>query len=388
MMSCMNGAKRSNECILDFTTLVSLSGNKTEQNKAKNYYRHYERIQMNEEKKPVKEENGQENGQERTVRKFKNYAQTYEIVNEISYGRESGRVVLREFDTMCCDGSAIVVGFPRSAKGDMLASGTAQFIVQQLELPLVGDIRSDHFPSVAMMKQSTPHNSIRIYGNKRMVVIVSDLDIKDPAMEHAIVRAIYEFARRHRCSMIVTVDAVAMDTRTVRLVTGEIDEDSFALGKDTKPAPDTPVPKSREELLTLLSAVNSNKKNGPAASTGEELLFVTNREEMANRLEEMGHRAVVNHMNVVGFVGGIMAEMSFSRTTVISLFALLKPQQIIATNATITLVHAIDKLLGRELLIDTTQLEKAGRELQDKVQTVLKDIQEKERGGAMSHMYT
>lgn len=359
-----------------------------------------EQQQQQQKEKPVSEDqkqNGKESNkaeeekkaetEQQKERKYKNHCQQFEIVHEVSYNSGGpSEIVLREFSSIACDGSAIVVGFPRSSRGDMLASGTAQFIVQQLDLPLVGDICSPSFPSVAMIKQSTPHNSVRIYGNKRIVVIVSDLDIKDPVMEHGMVRAIYEFARRHRCTMIISVDAVAMDSRTLKLVTGEIDENAFALGKDADPG--TPVPKSREELLTLLSAAN-NDKSDKSKDSGEGLLFVTNRENLADKLEEMGHRPAVNNMNVVGILGGLMAEMAFSRTPVVSLFALLKPTQIIATSATITLVHAIDKLLGRELLIDTSQLVKVGRELQGKVKDVLKDIQEKEMGKrAMSHMYT
>jgi predicted ATP-grasp superfamily ATP-dependent carboligase len=93
------------------------------------------------------------------------------------------------------DGAVLVEGFPRSGSiGGQISTGTASFIVQQLNLPLIGDIVSAFFPSVALVRQGNPLSGIRLFGNERVILVVSDFDLKDPGTESNVVSAILDFA--------------------------------------------------------------------------------------------------------------------------------------------------------------------------------------------------
>lgn len=50
----------------------------------------------------------------------------------------------------------------------------AEYIIQQLDLPLIGDIISESFPPLTIVKDGIPSHSGRIYGNKDIVVFISD----------------------------------------------------------------------------------------------------------------------------------------------------------------------------------------------------------------------
>lgn len=105
--------------------------------------------------------------------------------------------------------------------------------VDQLKLPLVGDLISDTFPLTCVVNNYVPGNACRIYGDRRLVVFVSDLKVEEfkeqlsdrccssraiPRLEmvisvlcayiHSVVEAIYDFCRRHRSKLLLNVDSL------------------------------------------------------------------------------------------------------------------------------------------------------------------------------------
>jgi len=159
------------------------------------------------------------------------YCRRYKILSEIPFDN----VVLREYDNLDCDGTSdqtsmnlehqtfhahAEVVYDRSFAGAVLVTGfptnegltpmlTANYLVrhalsinhwrlerlklaglqvEQLELPLIGDILSDVFPSTCVVNKFMPGSAVRIYGDKRVVVIASHVRFDDASAEQRAAR--------------------------------------------------------------------------------------------------------------------------------------------------------------------------------------------------------
>jgi predicted ATP-grasp superfamily ATP-dependent carboligase len=94
----------------------------------------------------------------------------------------------------------------------MLASIiVANYIVQQLKLPLVGEILCPNFFPLAVVKNNMIGTGARIYGNKKVIVVVSEYQIKDAEVQNDVVQALLEFASRNKCSVVISIDAITED---------------------------------------------------------------------------------------------------------------------------------------------------------------------------------
>ena len=54
---------------------------------------------------------------------------------------------------------------------------------------------------------------VRFYGDSRIVVIVSEVGLgKNAAVIQSVVKLIFDFATRHHCSQIYTIDGLPVDS--------------------------------------------------------------------------------------------------------------------------------------------------------------------------------
>lgn len=81
-------------------------------------------------------------------------------------------------------------------------------LVKSMGLPLVGVLKSLSIPSVATVQCEQPSHPARIYGNRGIVIFVCEISL-DEAVARPVADLIYDFARRHRCPMIYTVEGMA-----------------------------------------------------------------------------------------------------------------------------------------------------------------------------------
>ncbi|KAF0981122.1 hypothetical protein FDP41_012910 [Naegleria fowleri] len=320
------------------------------------------------------------------------FCKQYKIISK----NRIGKVVLREFDSIECDGTVVIEGFP-SEEG-MTAIMTANYIIKQLQLPLVGDIVSPYFTPLGVVRDGLPSHGIRIYGNKKIVVFVSEYEIKDPEIQNDIIDAVYDFCQRHRSKCLISVDGLDVDPTVKKQPTDDIkigiqssaaedeDEDEEGdEGEEMMSFEDEDAPKTTEELLKLLEQEDYKEK----------VWYVTNSEHYAKKLQEM-NATVAIEVACTGISGGILAEAPFRGVPVLSLFAPLNKFLKIGTRASITLIHALNKLMSEDqtsILIDTSELDKTAKELESKLKDVLGKLapgalgDEKTPTGAFHSMY-
>ncbi|KAF0971844.1 hypothetical protein FDP41_010067 [Naegleria fowleri] len=271
---------------------------------------------------------------------------------------ENKSIELREFGSFDVKGAVLVEGFPSGQTSIATAAG---YIVEQLELPLIGDVISDAFPPVCLIENYTPQSGIRIYGNNKIVVFSSEYELKDPGLSHQMVNAVFEFAERNGCKSVVSLEAIPMDEKKKRLISGE-DVDDI----------ETPIhPPSREELLKLLTSVEEPTKED------DSIYFVTNNQELADTLVKFGHFPIKENIVLTGISALVLSRAPYTSLTVTGLFAPVSLRhELLSTRPIITIIHAIDKLVGEELFIKTDKLEKTGAAIRNKLNEVLEKQRE------------
>jgi len=94
-------------------------------------------------------------------------------------------------------------------------------LVKVLGLPLVGIVKSDSFSSSAVVSREQPSHSVRIYGDRSIVVFLCEMNSKFPdEVTGSIVDCIIDFAHRHKSPMLYSVEGVPKAEK-ITLPTGE-----------------------------------------------------------------------------------------------------------------------------------------------------------------------
>ncbi len=100
--------------------------------------------------------------------------------------------------------AVIIEGFPSVGLVSMLAAG---YIVSNLKLKKLGVIVSPHMPMVSVITQGTPSHPIRIYGNDKVVVFISEFYPPDKLIL-PLTQKIFEFMNAYECKAIITTEGI------------------------------------------------------------------------------------------------------------------------------------------------------------------------------------
>lgn len=100
--------------------------------------------------------------------------------------------------------SVIIEGFPSVGLVSMLA---ASYIVNKLQLKKLGVIVSPHMPMVSVVSQGVPSHPIRIYGNEKIVVFLSEFYPPEKIIL-PLTEKIFEFMIAYNCKAIITTEGL------------------------------------------------------------------------------------------------------------------------------------------------------------------------------------
>jgi len=123
----------------------------------------------------------------------------------IVFKQKYGAITLREYDNIHCDGSVVVEGFTSSSLTPILV---ANYLADQLELPLIGDILCDDFPPRAVLNNGSIQRSVRILGDERFVVFLCEFSFAKADLTNNIIEALLDFSIRHKCSNLISVEGI------------------------------------------------------------------------------------------------------------------------------------------------------------------------------------
>ncbi len=103
-------------------------------------------------------------------------------------------------------GAAVVEGFPSVGLVSTLA---ANYLIEQLKLPKIGGMLSNQLPVTSIIRDGEPNHPVRIYGDKRLVVFISEF--RPPAtLVQPIVDNMLEWTRQNGCDLIISAEGLPM----------------------------------------------------------------------------------------------------------------------------------------------------------------------------------
>jgi len=102
-----------------------------------------------------------------------------------------------------------IVGFP-----DIGLVGTiaVYHMIDQMKLKEVAYLESDDFPPVAVIHNGRPLSPMRIYGNKSLLLIISEIPIK-VSLLHSISRKLVEWFKSKNANLVISLGGIAHPKR-------------------------------------------------------------------------------------------------------------------------------------------------------------------------------
>lgn len=114
-----------------------------------------------------------------------------------------------EIEEMNIRGSYVIDGFPSIG---LVGSIVANYLTSTLKLRQIAVVDSDHFPTVSMIKDGTPHSPVRVYAGDiergdRIVVFTSEFQ-PPPHILKPLGQAMMDWVQEHKCKMLITPEGI------------------------------------------------------------------------------------------------------------------------------------------------------------------------------------
>lgn len=250
------------------------------------------------------------------------FRQTYGSINKVE--------VIEYENAARCEGAVVIEGIPGTNLTSVVSSG---YLAKQLELPIVGEVRIASLQPQGVVVGAVPHQSVRIYGNEKLVVIQSELPVTAGGQVHNLIAAILDFCARHNSRMLVAIEGIP-----------------------TKPA----------EL-----------------KDADRLRFVTTDEDFSRHMKSLKHLGVVNGI-IGGLTGQLLADAPLADPPIRGITAVLAKVDANLPSAE-SAVHVVRALNGSGFLqdakVDLTDLENSAFELETALQDAMKKAKAAQGGG-------
>lgn len=212
---------------------------------------------------------------------------------------------------------------------------TCNYLVEDLDLPLVGCLDSTQMPAGAVISSvGQPSTPVRIFGDKRIVVVASEMKVL-PEMTRDLIQIICALARKIKSRMLYCVEGV-------------------------------PVEK--------VEKIERNEMN-----------FLTTSADFSKKLLDMGHKPLHDAV-VSGITGGIISQAAMCGSDPFELTAILAPTSSFYPDAwsSVMIIRCIDQL-ETEWESNTAKLETSASELESKVKDLMRS--NLKRSGSYNSMY-
>lgn len=159
----------------------------------------------------------------------------FKVYKEVTKYTCLGHAYLRELEntrasienrvTYNGDDTVLLVGFPGGA--GMTSALVSNFIVEHLKLDLIGDFICEYLDPASIIVNGEPQNPIRIYANKWLTVITSDIELLNSnesnnwdknitRTAYDIIKLVFEFAKRHHCKFLTVMEGITGNPDRIR----------------------------------------------------------------------------------------------------------------------------------------------------------------------------
>ncbi|MCJ2539910.1 MAG: PAC2 family protein, partial [Candidatus Thermoplasmatota archaeon] len=129
-------------------------------------------------------------------------------------------------------GATVIDGFPSIG---LVSSIVANYLVNALELEQIGIMDSNFFPSISLIRNAQPLNTVRIYASERIrgtdeedvdqiVVFISEFQ-PPPNLIKPISAAILDWIQEQRCCRLISPEGLVIERPDEDLVEGVEDDE-------------------------------------------------------------------------------------------------------------------------------------------------------------------
>ena len=105
--------------------------------------------------------------------------------------------------------ATMIIGLPDVGLVGLIATS---YIISELNLEEIAYIDSDLLPPVVVLHKGLPYAPLRIYGNKNLIAVISELAVPAPAI-YTIMREIVDWGEAKKVKRIVSIGGIPIESR-------------------------------------------------------------------------------------------------------------------------------------------------------------------------------
>ena len=106
-------------------------------------------------------------------------------------------------------GATMIIGLPDVGLVGLIATS---YIVSEFKLEEIAYMDSDLLPPVVVLHNGLPHAPLRIYGNQKIIAIISELAVPAPEI-YTIMRRLVDWGQGKKVKRIVTMGGIPVENR-------------------------------------------------------------------------------------------------------------------------------------------------------------------------------
>lgn len=103
----------------------------------------------------------------------------------------------------------MIIGLPDVGLVGLIATS---YLISELNLEEIAYMDSDLLPPVVVLHNGLPHAPLRIYGNQKLIAVISELAVPAPAI-YNIMRKIIDWAEEKKVKRIISMGGIPLENR-------------------------------------------------------------------------------------------------------------------------------------------------------------------------------
>ena len=105
--------------------------------------------------------------------------------------------------------ATMIIGLPDVGLVGLIATS---YMISELKLEEIAYMDSDLLPPVAVLHKGLPHAPLRMYGNQKLIAVISELAVPAPAI-YTIMREIVDWGQAKKVKRIVSMGGIPIENR-------------------------------------------------------------------------------------------------------------------------------------------------------------------------------
>jgi uncharacterized protein len=105
--------------------------------------------------------------------------------------------------------ATMIIGLPDVGLVGLIATS---YLISELDLEEIAYMDSDLLPPVVVLHDGLPHAPLRMYGNKNLIAVISELAIPAPAI-YTVTRELVDWAQAKKVKRILSIGGIPTENR-------------------------------------------------------------------------------------------------------------------------------------------------------------------------------